>query len=958
MTRRRITIEGIDVEFPFEPYEEQIQYMGTILRSLSGGTGKSSQQGHAVLESPTGSGKTLALLCSVCAWIVHQKKQDSSTSSTSSSDDGFTSPLDQFTKEDLPSAETDPKPSQQAQTTRILFTTRTHSQVAQAVKEFRRSGYDKLLASCILGSREHMCVEPRVAIHKKSPTMIKAACRHLCNQHKCKYRQGVTEKASQEARKSHENVQRSDYGINDIEELQAAGKKSMFCPFFYTREVLLPTAEIIFCPYNYVLDPNIASQIDSGMAMSRQDGKPQIKSIGSFLENAILIIDEAHNLPSTCLGVSSIDLSTKDLDRAVFEASKALDWAEKKLQEAPSDIPNEEVKSSKKGAEKRTPVDDAKELHVLCKLLCNIEKHIESFPITYHEQTQTQSHHSAGDSIYTFLSSLNIHSQTSHFLTDMLERTIDTIVERSDAVLNADSVGSASFTGLQTLLAFIRFVFPVKEEKQNSSSVAKCDAVRCALRQDELKSAYSFVLQKVNTYGGNSGKFLSGKKESAQQIKYVLSLWCLDASLTMQRLDKIVRNIIVTSGTLSPISSFVYELKIPFAHIYPPMHTLQKTSVLKAAKKCDPSQRVCVSVCPRGCCDTEFNSSYTKRDTIEYKSSLGNSMVNLFRIIPDGVLIFFPSYSFMRNVLTFWGYGKGNPVGTVWESMQKYKTLCIEETNRDQSDDEKADLVTVIERYRSAIGNLGSTKGAALFAVCRGRLSEGIDFADALARGVIIVGIPYMNVADLNVFLRKKYFDDIANRARKSKAEQGNGNQLQKSFDPAVYLTGDVWYQQESMRAVNQAMGRAIRHKHDYGAIVLLDSRFRGRLSDLSAWTRPYTEVADVFSDCTMRLAAFFRSKSQYVMNKPVEETPRAKTATKRDLSSFLSAQSAVQYERDMENNTQVSESPASTHQKILTMPQVQPITKTVQSSQISLTGSVKRSSSAPRSFFGASKKE
>ena len=34
-----------------------------------------------------------------------------------------------------------------------------------------------------------------------------------------------------------------------------------------------------------------------------------------------------------------------------------------------------------------------------------------------------------------------------------------------------------------------------------------------------------------------------------------------------------------------------------------------------------------------------------------------------------------------------------------------------------------------------------STKGAALFAVCRGKVSEGLDFADAKGRAVVITGL-------------------------------------------------------------------------------------------------------------------------------------------------------------------------------------------------------------------------
>lgn len=43
----------------------------------------------------------------------------------------------------------------------------------------------------------------------------------------------------------------------------------------------------------------------------------------------------------------------------------------------------------------------------------------------------------------------------------------------------------------------------------------------------------------------------------------------------------------------------------------------------------------------------------------------------------------------------------------------------------------------------------------------------------------------------------------------------------------ASRLTGDAWYTQQATRAVNQAMGRVIRHMHDYGAIILADERFQ-----------------------------------------------------------------------------------------------------------------------------------
>ncbi len=39
-------------------------------------------------------------------------------------------------------------------------------------------------------------------------------------------------------------------------------------------------------------------------------------------------------------------------------------------------------------------------------------------------------------------------------------------------------------------------------------------------------------------------------------------------------------------------------------------------------------------------------------------------------------------------------------------------------------------------------------------------------------------------------------------------------------------ISGEAWYKQQASRAVNQAVGRVIRHRHDYGAIILCDERY------------------------------------------------------------------------------------------------------------------------------------
>ena len=70
--------------------------------------------------------------------------------------------------------------------------------------------------------------------------------------------------------------------------------------------------------------------------------------------------------------------------------------------------------------------------------------------------------------------------------------------------------------------------------------------------------------------------------------------------------------------------------------------------------------------------------------------------------------------------------------------------------------------------------------------VCRGRISEGLDFSDNAARCVIIVGIPFPQMTDPKVILKKEYLDAKGIKERRmAHAEQR----------PVVHnLSGKDWY--------------------------------------------------------------------------------------------------------------------------------------------------------------------
>ena len=53
-----------------------------------------------------------------------------------------------------------------------------------------------------------------------------------------------------------------------------------------------------------------------------------------------------------------------------------------------------------------------------------------------------------------------------------------------------------------------------------------------------------------------------------------------------------------------------------------------------------------------------------------------------------------------------------------------------------------------------------SSKGAIFMAVCRGKVSEGLDFADYNGRAVLITGLPFPPMMDPRVILKKKYLEE------------------------------------------------------------------------------------------------------------------------------------------------------------------------------------------------------
>ncbi|KAI8834702.1 hypothetical protein BC829DRAFT_69279 [Chytridium lagenaria] len=176
---------------------------------------------------------------------------------------------------------------------KIYFASRTHSQLAQSVREIRNISYTPRV--CVLSSRDHLCVHPEIKAHPGSPTERADMCKRAVEKKTCKYHANF-----EQFNGALQSSAGSEPAIADLEDLLKFGMKNSICPYYYTREQL-KNADIVFLPYNYL--------VDEAMRRSQRID----------LKNAIIIFDEAHNLEAACTESSSFEISETHIATCISE---------------------------------------------------------------------------------------------------------------------------------------------------------------------------------------------------------------------------------------------------------------------------------------------------------------------------------------------------------------------------------------------------------------------------------------------------------------------------------------------------------------------------------------------------------------------------------------------------------------------------------------------------------------
>lgn len=121
-----------------------------------------------------------------------------------------------------------------------------------------------------------------------------------------------------------------------------------------------------------------------------------------------------------------------------------------------------------------------------------------------------------------------------------------------------------------------------------------------------------------------------------------------------------------------------------------------------------------------------------------------------------------------------------------------------------------------------------SQTGALLLAVIGAKLSEGLNFADDLARAVVVVGLPFANLASAELRERMRYVkreeEKLLRERRKETVEGAQPPTALRGKDAAAEL-----YENMCMNAVNQSIGAFQSASDLMYELFSLSSSFRSR---------------------------------------------------------------------------------------------------------------------------------
>ncbi|KAF9005645.1 hypothetical protein BDQ17DRAFT_1353521 [Cyathus striatus] len=660
-----------------------------------------------------------------------------------------------------------------------------------------------------LTSRKNLCINPEVSNEKKG-TVVDARCRDLTNSAACA--KGRENPGSVELCDWHENLGKLEPGslippgIWTLADVLQYGHDNKICPYFAVRR-MMPFVDVVIYSFHYLLDPKVAEQVSKEMS-----------------KDSIVVFDEAHNIDNVCIESLSIDLTRPMLDsasRSVTRLGEKIDEIKTtdaaklqdeyaKLVEGLQDAGDDDNDTDGFMGNPLLPDDLLNEA-----IPGNIRKaeHFVAFLKRFVEYLKTRMRvlHVVAETPLSFLQHLKdityIERRPLRFCAERLQSLIRTLeLNRLD-----------EFSSLQKVASFATLV-------------------------STYEKGFLLILEPFET-------------ENATVPNPIFHFTCLDPSLAIKPVFERFSSVVITSGTISPLDMYPKMLQFtPVVQETYPM-TLTRNAFLPL-------------VITRGSDQVAISSRFEVRNDPAVVRNFGSILIEYSKIVPDGIVAFFPSYLYMESIVAAW-----NDMGILNE-VWKNKLIFVETPDANETS-------IALENYRRACDN---GRGAVLLSVARGKVSEGIDFDHNYGRAVIMFGVPYQYTESRILKARLEYLRD-AYRIRESE-----------------FLGFDA------MRNAAQCVGRVLRGKTDWGLMVFADKRFAraDKRAKLPRWINQYiTETASNLStDMALTLSKLFM---RTISQNPNENQTGVSLWTLEDIEKAQAKQKALALEaeqnQEMEND-------------------------------------------------------
>ncbi|KAJ3300749.1 DNA-dependent ATPase of the nucleotide excision repair factor 4 complex [Borealophlyctis nickersoniae] len=658
---------------------------------------------------------------------------------------------------------------------KLIYCSRTVPEIEKALAELKRlmdyrasHGMKENFLGIGLTSRRNLCVHPEVS-KQRHGNIVDAKCRNLTAPWIRERAAGGEENV--QLCQFYESLENADAtasmpsGVYTMEDLKEWGEKNGYCPYFLSRR-MLAFANVIIYSYHYLLDPKVAELVSKEMS-----------------KDCIVVFDEAHNIDNVCTESLSMDITRPMLD-ASASAVKELATRIEQLKESNSERLQDEYSRLVQGLRDTQQARDAEEVMANPVLPDDILR--EAVPG-------------------------NIR-RAEHFVA-FLRRLVEYLKTRM-RVLHVVAESPTSFLQHIKELTYIDKK-PLRFCAERLSSLIRTLELSDLQNYQALQKIASFATL-VATYQKGFLLILEPYENDSDTIPNpTLHLTCLDATLAIKPVFERFSSVIITSGTLSPME--LYPSLLGFQPVVTESYqmTLTRSCFLPL-------------IITRGSDQVAISSKFEVRNDLAVVRNYGNILLEFAKIVPDGLVCFFPSYLYMESIVAAW-----NELGMLVDLL-KYKLIFIETPDA-------AETSLALENYRTACDN---GRGAVLLSVARGKVSEGVDFDHNYGRAVILFGIPYQYTESRILKARLEYLRD--------------NNKIREND----FLTFDA------MRHAAQCVGRVLRGKTDYGLMVFADKRFAraDKRSKLPKWIQAGTNEGcmNLSTDMSVSMAKkFLRSMAQ-----------------------------------------------------------------------------------------------